>query len=133
MEDKVSQNTEQASNLSQDSFCLCLWVYLGFFSSCRTDFNRIRYFPTCFFAGIQSEICSEESLGYMRHKYMHYFAPQRKKDLAGMLQYINSIVPFRILCQVEKCHYFETIRQNLLFFLIAWMCTGFPLFLHFTG
>lgn len=61
---------------------------------------------------------------------MHYCAPQRKRDLAGMLQYINGIVLFRILCQVAKCHYFQTKRHNLLFFLTAWMYTGI---LHFTG
>lgn len=61
VEDKVSQNIEQASNFSQDSFCLCLWVYVwgGFFPPMDTNFNRIRYFHTCFFAGILSEICNE--------------------------------------------------------------------------
>lgn len=84
MEDKVSQNTEQASNLSQDSFCLCLWAYgWGFFPPMDTDFNRIRYFHTYICAAIQPEICNERSLVYMRHKYMHYFAPQRKKILLG--------------------------------------------------
>lgn len=31
--------------------------------------------------GIQHEICNEGSLEYVRHKYMHYFAPYRKKIL----------------------------------------------------
>lgn len=129
MEDKVRQNIEQASNFSQDSFCLWVW---GFFFLLWTviSIKLDIFIPGVFFAGVQSEIWNEGSLVYVRHKYMHYFAPQRKKELAGMLEYINSIVSFRILCRVAKSHYFQTIRQNFLSFLIAWMCTGL---LHFTG
>ena len=48
VEDKVSQNIEQAANLSQDGV---MSLILCFFSPVATNFNRFRYFHICFLQG----------------------------------------------------------------------------------
>lgn len=53
----------------------------GFLPPTDTNFNRIRYFNTCFFAGIKSEICSEESLVYVRQIYALFCTTEKKKIL----------------------------------------------------
>lgn len=63
VEDKVSQNRAGCKFVTR-------WCdvsgFMGFFSPVATNFNRTRYFHTCFFTGIQTEICDEGSLVYVR-------------------------------------------------------------------